>query len=155
MSEQITRIGGGYCEVPALACGFAYERVGWPFGYLRERRGRHFARLLAMLLDEGVTLLTAISLARLQMRSRMWQRSLLEVEKRLTEGETLANTLTYTGLFRPGFLQTLFWAEESGDPSNLALALRLLSGDLTPRPNKSDRTAETHDLDVFARRLRG
>ena len=128
-------------------------------GILRRRAVRRFSRQLAMLLEAGVRLDIALKLIRSNTRSRRWARKLDEVQQGIREGHTFAKSLGWFGPrdFESGYLEVIEWAEESGDPQNLILALRFLSDDFTPRssPQSEPGSESQEDLDLFSRALRG
>jgi len=155
MLEDHVIIGGRYYQDHPHAAGYAFAGVGWPRRIWTERAVRQFSRQLAMLLESDVALPTALSLVRLQQKNVRWQKMLLEVERQLQQGSSLADTLACLPYFRKGYIQTLLWAESKGDPNDLILALRLLAGDTDYRPAKPNRDPEEVNLDMFARRLSG
>jgi type II secretory pathway component PulF len=102
--------------------------------FFSSRWVRQFSRQLAMLLEEGVPLFQAVELVRLQQRRKRWSRLLTEVRAYMREGTPLSGALRRHGnVFRREYIDTLKWAESTGSPENLAVALRLLAGDVQPR----------------------
>jgi len=103
--------------------------------FISKRSVRQFLRQLAMLLEGGVALQTALDLLKLQYRSRRWQAVIHHIRAELVNGAPLPRALShYPRLFPRHYVETLAWADKTGSADNLALALRLIVGDSAPRP---------------------
>src|SRR5437763_1113774 len=88
-----------------------------------------------MLLEGGVSLQVSLDLLRLQYRSGAWPALIRYARAALNEGRPLSAALpAHSRIFPRHYIETLKWAEGTGSVDNLALALRLLAGDATPRP---------------------
>jgi type II secretory pathway component PulF len=98
-----------------------------------EKATREFTRKLAMLLKSDVPLHTGVELIGWQQTNKRWARALQQVSSNLRAGEPLSQALLCRGLaFKPGYIQTLAWAEHKGRLKDLLIALHLLAGDYAP-----------------------
>ena|ERR1041385_3944062 len=118
----------------------------------KNRARQTVARQLAMLLESDVRPHKAIQLAALQQTNVRWQRALTKMSKDLYQGDPLSSAMRYSGLFRPGDVEVVHWAEEQGGPKDLVIALRLIAGDHTPVETQlSDSSVRQEDsIDLFA-----
>jgi general secretion pathway protein F len=80
-------------------------------------------RCLAMLLAGGVPLLEALSLSRNVVKSPLIERSILEAENRVGQGEGLSAALTGAPLIPPLVLRMLSLAEETGKMADAFFSL--------------------------------
>jgi hypothetical protein len=122
--------------------------------FLTRRYRRSFSQQLAMLLESGVPLHTALELVALQQKSHRWKAVVTDLAKRLTEGERLSGALRgHPRAFGADYVETIRWAEWQGGNLHLVLALRLLAGDLTPVRLEAEATAleAGDDQDLFTR----
>ena len=126
--------------------------------FLTDRAVKRFSRQLAMLLEAGLRIDVALKLIEFQHTSGRWRRSLAIIQQRIRAGETFAQALHSSWPFhrKRGYAETIEWAEETGDPKNLILALRLLSDDPSPQqalPFLPDST-QGETIDLFSRAMR-
>lgn len=99
---------------------------------------RQFTRQLALLLEEGIPLHEALDVIRMQQRGRAGRRLVSLLRAELENGARLSRVLSlHPRQFKPHYVQTVRWAEETGSVDQLALALRLLAGDTAPRPHRT------------------
>lgn len=98
---------------------------------------KQFTRQLAMLLEEGVALFTALELIRLQQRGKTGRRILERIKADLRDGTRVWKALArHPRYFKPHYIETMKWAESKGSTESLIIALRLLADDTGRRSRR-------------------
>ena len=124
--------------------------------FIRRAFLKKFTRQLLMLLELEVPLYHALRWLEAYYSGTKALAVIRSLMDGLETGESLsARMREYPRTFPRRYRATIENGESSGDPADFLLALRLLSGDLDFRKTSSARTAESENVDTFARRLRG
>jgi general secretion pathway protein F len=101
---------------PQLALAFDRIKLGLPFGagsLLQKIEAARFTRLMALLLENGVAMLPALSLVREASGNRAFAAGIAAVAERVREGGRLAAALSATGLIPAAYAQVLEAGEEA------------------------------------------